>query len=151
MVVEYGGWWPRSSAAIFLCVNGTMHLGEHSLVSAGEWLSVPEPQSGLYLSLYLHKTVRDEHVNVGLGTVRARGSLLLSITRLDRAESPFSEPSGSETIGSETIGSGPRGDGCLMHNGVQEEATEVSSDIKAILNDLETRNSHEPEFLQAVR
>jgi glutamate dehydrogenase (NADP+) len=37
-----------------------------------------------------------------------------------------------------------------MHNGVHEEATEVSTDIKAILNDLETRNSHEPEFLQAV-
>jgi glutamate dehydrogenase (NADP+) len=38
-----------------------------------------------------------------------------------------------------------------MHNGVQEEATAVSGNIKTILSDLETRNSHEPEFLQAVR
>jgi glutamate dehydrogenase (NADP+) len=33
---------------------------------------------------------------------------------------------------------------------VHKEATAVSTDIKAILNDLATRNSHEPEFLQAV-
>jgi glutamate dehydrogenase (NADP+) len=33
---------------------------------------------------------------------------------------------------------------------VHEEATQVSSNVKAILNDLETRNAHEPEFLQAV-
>jgi glutamate dehydrogenase (NADP+) len=38
-----------------------------------------------------------------------------------------------------------------MHNGVHKEATAVSSNIKTILNDLETRNSGEPEFLQAVR
>ena len=37
-----------------------------------------------------------------------------------------------------------------MHKDVHEEASQVSSDIKAILNDLETRNAHEPEFLQAV-
>jgi glutamate dehydrogenase (NADP+) len=37
-----------------------------------------------------------------------------------------------------------------MHNGVHKEATAVTSNVKAILNDLEARNSHEPEFIQAV-
>ena len=36
-----------------------------------------------------------------------------------------------------------------MHNGVHKEATAVGN-VKAILNDLQARNSHEPEFLQAV-
>ena len=36
-----------------------------------------------------------------------------------------------------------------VHNGVHKEAIAVSN-IKAILNDLATRNSGEPEFLQAV-
>ncbi len=38
-----------------------------------------------------------------------------------------------------------------MHNGVHKEATAVSNSIKTILSDLETRNSGQPEFLQAVR
>ena len=38
-----------------------------------------------------------------------------------------------------------------MHNGVHKEATAVGNNVKTILNDLETRNAGEPEFLQAVR